>query len=444
MTKKLGVFFFFLSCLTVFSQEKLTQEEFEKLKEQIKEELKEEAKKSPFNLERFSLSGYGVVNYYNYGQFDTYPDLKDKIDAERLNLYLGYKFNDKISLKTEFEFEHGGTGSTMELDIDKEFGEYEHELEAGGEVKLEQVHLDFKIRPYFNVRLGRMKLHFNLAQNLDRPTEYFTTHRQEMENEILPLGWYENGVQFYGAFFKNFRYELSLTNGLDAAGFSSRNWIKGGHQIRFEMANFQTLAFTGRLDYLFGKNKNTFIGAGLYRNNTTPNRPKTDVIADGNVTALTGHISYNEKHLRFNSVFLWGNLQNSDIITRANSKLSGILGVKKTPVAKEIIGFSFEGGYEILHFFTPSIQQKLYPFIRYEYYDTMKETAGLVVRKPRFEKTAITSGVNWFITEQIVFKAHYQTKTLNDIFIDKTTSPPTNTGRKMKENTFSLGVAFSF
>ena len=117
-----------------------------KLKEEIKKELREELKqqvkadfikenKTLFDWSKFTLSGYGVVNYYNYRRYDTDLGMKDKFDAERLNLYLGYNFNDWISFKSEIEFEHGGTGSTVELDTQEEAGEYEKEVEAGGEVK---------------------------------------------------------------------------------------------------------------------------------------------------------------------------------------------------------------------------------------------------------------------------------------------------------------------
>ena len=83
-------------------------------------------------------------NYYQY-DFDTDRGLKDQFDPERLNLYLQYKFNDHISFKSEIEFEHGGTGSTIELDTQEEFGEFEQEVEKGGEVKLEQAHINFKL-----------------------------------------------------------------------------------------------------------------------------------------------------------------------------------------------------------------------------------------------------------------------------------------------------------
>lgn len=443
-----------LLCCNLYSQTAEEIEAREKLKAEIKKELKEELKsevkkeietdnKALLSWNRFTLSGYGVVNYYNYTKYDTDINMKDKFDAERLNLYLGYNFNDWISFKSEIEFEHGGTGSTIELDTQEEFGEYEQEIEAGGEVKLEQVHVNFAISPYFNVRAGRMKIHFGLAQNLDRPNSYFTTHRQEMENEILPLGWYENGIQFHGSFWKNrLRYEVSVTNGLDASGFSSRNWIKDGYQTRFELSVGESFAFMARLDYKFGKNKNTYAGISTYINDAAANRPKNDMKESAYVTITEAHITYDEDYLRFNSVILYGNLENSNIVTTKNANLSNALGVKRTAVGKNVLGFSFEAGYEILHLFKQAATQKVYPFARYDFYDTMYETEGNVVDKPRWERNSITGGFNWFVHPQIAIKAQYQNRRLGSENIDPGTL--IYTGKKQQENTFSAGIGFTF
>jgi hypothetical protein len=123
---------------SLFSQNVMDSVSVAQLKEEIKHELQEELKadsslqKSPlFSLRNFSLKGYGVVNYYNYN-FDTDPALTDKIDVERLNLHFGYSFTDKISFKSEIEFEHGGTGASIGLDTQEEFGEFDQEIEKGG------------------------------------------------------------------------------------------------------------------------------------------------------------------------------------------------------------------------------------------------------------------------------------------------------------------------
>ncbi|MDC8002236.1 porin [Aequorivita todarodis] len=433
---------------SVFCQTVLDSTTVAQLKKEIKQELREEMRadsnlqKSPvFSFRNFSLKGYGAMNYYHF-DFDTDPSLKDKIDLERLNLYLGYSFSDKISLKSEIEFEHGGTGASIGYDTQEEFGEFEDEIEKGGSVKLEQLYVDFKIAPYFNVRAGRMKVYFGLSQKLDEPTSYFTTYRPEMENEILPLGWYENGISFYGTFAKRFSYKAYIVSGLDASGFSSRGWIKNGYQQRFEMNNAESFAFAGRLDYYFGANDHTFIGIAGYINDAAANRPKKDMNKSAYVTIVEGHISYDEKNLRFNAVALYGNLENSDVVSQKNANLSNNLGVKRTPVGKNALGVSVEAGYNILPLFASRTSQKLYPFLRYDYYDTMQDVEGAIVKNPRWERSAITGGVNWFVHPQIVVKAHYSDRKLGSENYDPSTLQ--FTGNKQHEKTFSAGIGFTF
>ncbi|MCY1307935.1 hypothetical protein D9M70_579030 [compost metagenome] len=139
---------------------------------------------------------------------------------------------------------------------------------------------------------------------------------------------------------------------------------------------------------------------------------------------------------------MWGNLENSNIVTAKNASLSNNLGVKRTPVGKNALGFSFEGGYEVLHFFNQTTKQKVYPFVRYDYYDTMNEVEGTVVKKPRWERSAIMGGFNWFVHPQIVLKAHYQNRRLGSENFDPNTLA--FTGKKQQENTFSAGIGFSF
>lgn len=405
------------------------------------EEETEEGAPSLLRWSRFGLNGYGVVNYYNY-DYDTDPNLKDKLDAERLNLYLTYKFSDRISFKSEIEFEHGGTGASLEFDNQEEFGEFEQEIEQGGEVKVEQINIDFKIKPYFNIRAGRLKMYVGLAQNLDEPTHYFTTHRQEMENEILPLGWYENGFEFYGTFARHFNYKVYVVSGLDASGFSSRSWIKWGYQTRFDMVNAESFAFAGRLDYKFGYSKNTYVGVSAYINNAAANRPKNDMDESAYVTLAEAHLTYDERNLRFNTMFLYGNLENSNIVSHKNANLSNNLGVKRNPVGKNALGFSAEIGYDIMPLLNSASSQRLYPFARYDYYDTMQDTEGSIVDNPRWQRSVITGGFNWFVFPEIAVKAQYSDRRLGSENYNQSTLQ--YTGEKQHERTFSLGLGFEF
>ena len=451
MKAKIYVLMSFGFCGFYQSQIVLDSTQYKQLKDDLKEEVKKEISqtvkqdlennhKRLLNWEKFSLRGYGVVNYYNFGKFDTDLSMKDKFDPERLNLYLEYQFNDKLSFKSEIEFEHGGTGATMEYDNQEEFGEIEQEIEKGGEVMLEQLNVNYKFSEAFNIRAGRLKVYFNSAQNLDSPASYFTTHRQEMEGTFIPLGWYENGIEFHGVINNKFRYYATITNGLDSSFFSSANFTKSGYQKRFEMQNTEAFAYMARLDYLFGSKKYSFAGISTYAGNTTPNRVKKDTNFDAWLNLVSAHFNYNENHLRVSAVGVYGNLQNSDRISAANVKLPNSLGAKRTPVAKNILGVSAEAGYEVLHLINPSYKQQLYPYFRYDFYDTMYKTSGDVVKKQRWEKSVFTGGINYFVHPQVVVKAQYSSRTLGSEHIDNVTVLPT--GNKEKENYFSAGITF--
>lgn len=98
--------------------------------------------------QRLTLGSYGEAmmtrNFYSdawqrYNHPEQYKDDKShgRFDIPHFVINLGYDFGRGWTLGTEVEFEHGGTESAVELEAD-EAGEYESEIERGGEVALEQ------------------------------------------------------------------------------------------------------------------------------------------------------------------------------------------------------------------------------------------------------------------------------------------------------------------
>ena len=391
-------------------------------------------------LQKFQLKAYGVVNYYNF-DWDTDLDRRNAFDTERLNIYLYYDFTDKIQFKTEIEFEHGGTGVTMELDKFEEFGEFETELEAGGEVKIDQLNILFKYKPWLNFRAGRVRLYIGNASKLDVPTDYFTGQRSSMESALLPNGWYENGIELLGDLGKNktFSYKAYLVNGLSSTGFTSANWIKRGHQQRFETINAENLAIAGRFDYNL-PNKG-YIGISGYHGGSNKNRTKPDRLenVNGAVSLADFHFNMEQKNWKLNGMVLYGNLQNSDKISSANRNLPNALNVKRTPVAKNALGYYIEGGYDLLSLNKKRTNRQLFLFGRYDYYDSMYKTKGVILDSPRWERSVITFGANYFITPHVVLKTHYAINSLGANTVDRNGNLIGN-----KERTFLIGMAFDF
>lgn len=381
---------------------------------------------------KLRLNAYGVVNYYAY-DWETLPDKRNEVDPERLNLYLYYDFNKKLEFKSEIEFEHGGTGATMSFDPLEEFGEFEQEVEKGGEVVVEQLNLQFKWRPQAKLRVGKMRIYLGNAAKQDQPREYFTAYRSEVENTILPLGWYESGAELSGDFrlgsgeFPVLSYKLYLITGLDNTGFSSANWVRRGYQTRFETVNANDLAAAFRLDYIFKKDSE--IGLCFYSGNTSGNRPKNDFTAPAWLAVGDVHFTVEHHPWRARAYGMYGFLQNSGPLSNANRNLSNNLNVKRTPVAESAAGAYLEAAYDILPLFQPTASQQFYLFGRAEWYDSMYRTEGNISDNPRYARQILTVGVNYFPHPNVVLKSHFAWRKL---------------GSGEQENTFALGLGFDF
>ena len=153
---------------------------------------------APADFKRLKISGYGTINYADFN-WDTDPERRAHIDVERFVVAPKYQLSDTIRLEAELEFEHGGTGITMEFDKLEEFGEFEMEVEKGGEVIVEKLAAVFEIQPELNFRMGHIIVPVGLVSKRHRPQHYFTTTRPESESNLIPTTWHENGIELFGS-----------------------------------------------------------------------------------------------------------------------------------------------------------------------------------------------------------------------------------------------------
>ena len=278
-----------------------------------------------------------------------------------------------------------------------------------------------------------MRFYMGNASKQDEPKEYFTAYRSELENTILPLGWYETGIEVSGDLKLNpakrypyLSYKAYLVSGLDNTGFSSYNWIRNGYQTRFLTINADNLAYALRLDYVFADESE--LGFNIYSGNPTGNRPKADFTADSWVTYGDVHFTIDKHPFRARAYGMAGHVQNSEALSAANRNLSNNLDVKRTPVGQMAAGVYGEIAYDVLPLFTKTSKNQLYPFVRAEWYDSMYQTQGDVSKNPRYERTVYTVGLNYFPHPNIVFKSHFAWRHL---------------GSGEQENTFALGFGFN-
>ena len=160
--------------------------------------------------DKFRFGGYGeaVAKFMDYGinrysgtSYGNAKDNRNTISIPRFVVAFDYKFNSKWVLGAEIEFEAGGVGIERELE-NSENGEYETEMEKGGEVALEQFHISRLIHPAFNIRAGHMIVPVGLTNYSHEPINFFGTSRPEGETTIIPSTWHETGLSVFGTFGK--------------------------------------------------------------------------------------------------------------------------------------------------------------------------------------------------------------------------------------------------
>jgi len=358
-------------------------------------------------LDRLTVSSYGVFNYYNY-DWETDPSRRDAIDVERFVLGAAYEVTDTLELEAELEIEHLGTGATLELDSGEEFGEFEQEIERGGEVNLEELTLEWEPLEEIGVKVGYFPIPVGLNNFRHRPFQYFTTTRFESEVALLPDVWTEAGIELFGSLESErlgaFDYHFAIVTGLDSTGFSSANWVKGGHQTRFEHINADNFAYAGRLDYR--PMNGALVGWSVYYGNSADNRPKPDLDVDAHVTIWDVHGELYRGPLEARGLYLRGHLENAAEVSLANAQLSNNLAVPRTPVAEEAYAAFVEVGVHV-DWLTRYWLRGLVPFYRYDRYDTMDEVAAPVIRNPFYDRTTHTVGLNYRPLDWLVFKGEY-------------------------------------
>lgn len=343
-------------------------------------------------------------------------DLRLELDATRFVAIIAASTRSGWELEAELEIEHGGTGSSREIDYD-EFGEFETELEKGGEVQLEELYLEKTFAGRYQLKLGRFYVGIGHLSSRFRPTDYLAATRSEVETVVVPGQWDEMGASFT-AFLGRLRVTAQVVNGLDSSGFSSAGWVSTGHQGVFETVRATNLAAIVRVDV--DAARGIAVGAAGYAGGTSRNRAKPDLATDcpggdpdvvapcgyvsAPVTIVEGHAHLERGPVRATALALWGRLGNADDVTERNRRLSNDAGVPRTPVADQAYGLTVEAGVDLGGWIGLCPSYALEPFARVERYDTMFRTATGVFDNPRYQRTVATVGTAFTIDDYLTFK----------------------------------------
>ena len=406
------------------------------------------------DYEKFRFGGYGemVGTFMDYGtnrfsgtDYGNARDHRSSIAIPRFVLAFDYKFTSKWILGAEIEFESGGTGLETELE-NSENGEYETEMEKGGEVALEQFHITRLIHPAFNIRAGHMIVPIGLTNAHHEPINFFGTSRPEGETTIIPSTWHETGVSVFGTFGKRyarFDYQLMAVAGLNPDGFGRDGWVADGKQGLFEVDNFSSPAYVVRLDYKgvpgLRVGGSFYYCADVTRNADKEYRYSTNTTGRYKVPVwiYSFDAEYKNRYVTARANIINGNMDNSNLVSSTSlSNNSNYHHGAMRSTAKQALCYGAEAGVNLRAIFQGAKKcPVLYPFVRYEYYNPQESAESGLSVDSRCQVKKWTAGLNWFALPNLVVKADYTTRQIG-------TSKVFGKGKYNSENEFAIGIAY--
>ena len=356
-----------------------------------------------------SMGGYGESVYQNF--FRDAAGKSDRWDQLRTVLYVGYKFSDRIVFNSEFEFEHATTSST--------------ESAGGGSASVEFAALDFFARDWANARAGLLLVPMGFINEIHEPTTFYGVVRPDVETQIIPSTWRENGAGLFGQLFGDrVEYRMYAVNGLNAAGFSASN-LRDGRQ-KGNRALAEDIAFTARADWY--PLDPLMIGASVFVGKAGQDQVISGTAIPDTLTTLWElHGQYESHGLHLRGLFTMADIDDAGALTTA-LRTVGNIGATET-IAREMLGGYAEIAYDVMPLLRAMSEMSLTPYYRFEYYDTQYEVPSGFTGDPTKEISNHTIGLQFKPTPNVVVKTDVR---LRDA----------KSGQVADE--FNLGLGFAF
>lgn len=320
---------------------------------------------------RMPVSGYMD---YHFNKPDGEPGTAD---FHRFVLLFGHSFNDRIQFWSELELEHA----------------FVEGGEPSGELELEQAYLDFRIKPWLNVRSGIMLTPVGLINERHEPPTYNGVERPFVDTVIIPTTWFEPGAGVFGDLGKGFTYKAYMMAPLNASRFNAEEGVREGRQKAFQPIT-QNPAFTGRLEYhgLPGLSLGASFWTGKSGFETPGINPRVNMVEfDGRFSVA---------RFDFRAEFAQVTL---DQTARLNSLLQRSTGIDPN-IAERMRGYYFEGAYHLL---PPGFRHDFVVFSRYENFDTQNKMATGYLPLREFDRDAFVSGFTYFPEPDVALKFDY-------------------------------------
>ena len=382
-------------------------------------------------LSRLHIGGYGEAvmtrNFYSqsfnrYKAPENYANDKShgRFDLPHVCLNLGYDFGKGWTMGSEIEFEHGGNGTAVEIEAE-EAGEYEAEVEKGGEVNIEQFWVNKAFAGgKFNIKAGEIIVPVGYSNAYHEPNQFFTVYRPEGEATIMPNTWHQVGLSLWGR-LKEWRYEAQFLSGLNSESFTAESFVHYGATSPYEFKVANNYAGAVRIDnYTI---KGLRVGVSGYYGYTFRNTLRMPGSQYDDVTGALGIVALDFTLNRWNWIVRgnvdYAHFADADAISAYNQanwthhKYQDGNPHHYSNIGSNAVAYAIEAGYDVLAGIAlmksekrKENSDKLFVFGRFEHYNTMASgTYESMYKYTKKYRTVV--GVNYQPVKQVTIKGEY-------------------------------------
>jgi hypothetical protein len=299
------------------------------------------------------------------------------LDFHRFVLLFNHSFTDRIRFVGELEVEHGLVEG----------------LEESGELELEQAYLDFRAKPWFNIRAGMLLAPVGIINERHEPPSYNGVERPFVDTFIIPTTWFDAGAGVHGRLGSGWQYRAYVMAPLDSSKITADEGLAETRQKGF-LSNARDVALTGRVEHTGFPGLN--LGASFWRGKTGFNLPRID--SSIGLYEFDGRYHSGPFAIRgeFAHVFVDGAAELNDFQQRA-------AGVNPN-IARQMRGFYVEPS---IRHPLPRLRADVAAFMRYENFDTQFKMPAGVLPLKQFDRAAWVFGGSYFPDPDVVFKVDY-------------------------------------
>jgi len=370
------------------------------------------------NKNKTVVSGYGSALYQRNN------DLKQATASlERVVLFVGHKFNDKIAFFSELELENAVVSGS----------------DSKGEIAMEQAFIKFNFNPKQYLVAGLFVPRIGILNENHLPVNFNGVERPMVEQLVIPATWRELGVAFYGSLNNvPVNYSIGLMNGLNSATFEHGDGLRGG-RAEGSSALANNLAVSASLQYLWKDFKfqvSGYMGGTVGLNKRAADSLNLNSGAFGTPVYLTeADMQYAKNGISFKAIGVYVSYPDGAKVNTAYAKNT----------ANSMYGAYGEIGYDWLY-----KKQKQAQFITFARCEVMDLNASIpappkAIYDGTLKQSNAIIGFGYLPVPNVVIKADVRLLHTGKQNPDLIINPPPNALPYNQHNSFiNIGIGYSF